>query len=104
MPLTSAQLLADQAKVFTDFPGEELIIDGQTYTALVVDNTEGLGWDMGGNTPVKTIRVAVERSTMPTLPTQGDLAQFRGVDHRVGQIERDDAAASVHLTLEHDVT
>lgn len=43
MALTAAQLEADEAIVFSDWPNDSIVIDGNTYSGLIERNTpEGL--------------------------------------------------------------
>ena len=102
MGLTNAQLLADQKKVFSDFPTEEITIDGTTYGCLVMEQRRGNEFDMGGLVNSINLRVAIERSAINgAIPNQGDIATYSSQSVRIGLVEIDDANSSVILTLEN---
>lgn len=95
----ASQLLADQAVVFTDFPLEALDIEGTAYQALVLQWREGNSQEFGGEFSNIVCKLAIERSTVATMPTQGQTATFRGNSYRVGEVDSSDAGASVTIDL-----
>lgn len=99
MGLTAAQLKADQARVFSDFPTETATISGVEYSVLVMEHQAGSEWGMGGEVATNNIRLAVERSAVSTMPAEGDSATFRSTSYRVGGVESDDLSASVVVEL-----
>lgn len=99
MGLSESQLKSDQAVVFSDFPTETATISGTSYSVLVLDNQLGSDWSMGGETITRSIRIAIERSKVSTIPSEGDAATFRSVSYRVGNVESDDLSASITIEL-----
>lgn len=104
--LTHAQILADQSQVFDDFPTETITISGANYNCLVLDYKDGNEWqDAGGYMDEVDVKVSIERSAIDaSIPTQGTLATFRGASVRIAEVESDDKAASVMLTLTKPTT
>lgn len=101
MGFTIAQLLGHQAKVFSQFPTETVTISGTDYDALVLNRTEGNDYGIGGKSDTAVIRMAIERSTISgAIPTQGTQATFDSATYRIAEVEEDDAASSVYITLE----
>lgn len=99
----ASQLLADQAVVFSDFPAEDLAITGDragTYRALVLQWREGNTVDEGGYFSNIVGKLAIERSTVETMPVRGNSATFRGATYRVGEVDSADEGASVTIDLE----
>ena len=103
---THAEILADQALPFADFPTETITISGTDYQALVSDHRQGLDWqDAGGYMNTLDIQVAIERSTIDaSIPTQGTLVTFRAASFRVAEVDSGDKAASVLITLTKPTT
>ena len=99
--LSEAEMLADQAAVFSDFPTETITIGGTDYACLVLDYKSGNDWaEAGGFISDVESMVAIERSSISaSLPTQGDSCTFRNTALRVGKVDIDDDAASVVLAL-----
>lgn len=107
MALTNAQLKADQAQVFSDFPTETITISGSSYNCLVLNYRTGVEWqsDGGGYLDNVEASVAIERSAInDSIPEQGTLATFRDISMRIGRVDYDDAAASVVLELTKPTT
>jgi hypothetical protein len=103
MALTNEQLLADQARVFADFPTESIAIAGITYECLVLNQAKGNDFGDGGRVDSVNLRVAIKRQDMPdaTIPEQGTPATYAGLTLRIGAVEQDDANSSIYLTLEN---
>ena len=102
MALTNAQLLADQKRVFSDFPTEDVVISGNTYNGLVMDQRRGSDFGEGGEVPIYNLRIAIERSAIDgSIPTRGTTATYASGTYRIADVEQDDANASVVLTLEN---
>jgi len=99
MGLTPGQLKADQAVVFTDFPTESVTIGGITYGALVMNLEGGSNWGEGGEVLEKTVRIAINRSDITTIPSEGDTATFRSATYKVGTVDEDDTAASIIVNI-----
>lgn len=99
---TLGKMLADQARVFADFPTETITIGGTDYQCLVMDQAKGNDYGEGGLVSDVRFRVAIERSKMDSaIPIRGILATFNSTSFRIGEVEQDDTAASVILNLEN---
>jgi len=102
MAFTNAQLLADQARVFSDFPTEAVTISGNNYNGLIMDQRHGSEFTEGGEVPVRHIRVAIERSAIDaSIPSRGTQATYDGGSYRIADVQQDDENGSVILTLEN---
>lgn len=96
---TAAQLAADEAIVFTDFPTETLTIASTDYQVLVLSFSRSNLPDIGGFIDMPDALVAGKRADFPTLPDQGTQATFRGETYTIGAIDSRDLQASVLMPL-----
>lgn len=99
MPLTQAQIRADGALPFADFPRESATIDGTTYQALVMENRLGSEWMEGGEVLESSVTLALKRGEVASMPAEGDEATFRSATYRVGSVRGDDLSANVIVEL-----
>ena len=102
MPLTVAQLLADQAYLFGDFPSETITIASINYDCLIPRAENRNDWGMGGLHDMPRVTVLIDRNDLTTAPAQGGLATFRGVSWRIAAVRRDYPQAPLTLELESD--
>jgi len=101
MALTNAQLLSDQAIVFSDFPTEQVTISGTTYNALNMGYTNGSVYDEGGKVPVVNLRLALNRNDVTAIPTRGTTATYSSQSFRIGEVQQDDNNSPIIITLEN---
>ena len=97
--MTISDMLADQARVFQDFPTETITINSVSYPALVLQWGEGSAIELGGYETTLQGTVAIERSLLSAAPAEGTLATFRGASYRIGTTDSSDDAASWTLHL-----
>lgn len=97
--MTEAQLLSDQARVFADFPKEQVIVGPQSYDCLVMESREGSDLQLGGFANEDYHRLAIKRQDVGVLPVEGNMAVFRTRQYSVIRVERDDSAASVIIDI-----
>jgi hypothetical protein len=102
MALTAVQLLSDQAFLFGDFPLETVTIplDGTSYDCLVPRAEKRNDWEFGGLKQAPRATILIQRSTIATLPDQGDMVGFRLESWRVLSVRHDFAEAPVMIELE----
>lgn len=102
--MTEAQLLADQALPFADFPTEIFRYAGREFQCLVIQDAGDLVWDEGGKLDDEFISIAIERSQFEasniSIPEEGIAGiPFRGKSWRINNVKNDDAQSSVRLDL-----
>lgn len=103
--LSNAEMLADQAAVFSDFPTETITIGATSYNCLVLDHRDDSEWTDGGKLASIQAMVAIERSAIDgAIPSTGDTCTFREETLRIGAVDSDDKAASVTLALTYPTT
>ena len=104
MALTTAQLLADQAYLFGDFPSETLTfpVGGTSYACLVPRAENRNDWEMGGLDDNRRVTVLIDRNLLATAPQQGDTIGFRGVTWRVVSARHDFVQAPLMIEMEFD--
>jgi hypothetical protein len=100
MALTAAQLLADQAYLFDDFPRETVTIGGVSYECLVPRAENRNDWEMGGLNDMPRVTVLIDRNDLTTAPEQGGIAAFRGGGWRVATVRHDFPQAPITIELE----
>jgi hypothetical protein len=98
--MTHAELLADQAIVFGDFPTEEVVIKGVSYQGLVMAFERGNDVIEGGLLDDYSFSVAIERSTIDgAKPSEGDKVKLRNEKFLIARVKEDDKAASITIFL-----
>lgn len=100
--MTAAQLLADQAPWFADFPPETLIIGGVSYSVLTPRAEDRNDWQMGGLHDEPRLSVIFNRNAAP-LPSAipaGSLVTFRGANFRIVRVQEDHPQSPLLVELE----
>lgn len=100
--MTAAQLLADQAFLFGDFPTEEITIGGTAYPCLCPRSENANEWETGGLDNQARCTVLINRNALATAPEQGGIAYFRGTGWRIGVVRRDFPQSPLMLELHDD--
>ena len=67
----------------------------------MLDLSKGNDWGEGGLLSEVVLRVAIERDTIGTIPTQGTLATMGASTYRIASVEQDDDAAPITIDLTH---
>ena len=78
---------------------ETVTIAGTPYACFVMESTVGNDYELGGFTNQDMHRLAIPRSLITTIPTEGNLAAFRSTNYRVQSVQRDDAESSIVITI-----
>lgn len=103
MPITTEQLLADQAFWFADFPTESLTIsEGGTYNVIVVRAEDRNNWELGGLKDEPRVSVIFNRNSAP-LPADippGTQVSLRSKSWRVVSVRHDFGQSPMMVELE----
>ena len=100
MSLAGNILDAGMALLVATHSMETVTIAGTGYSAFVMESVPGTDFDLGGNTAQDLHRIAIPRSSISVIPSEGTAATFRSVAYVISRIERDDAESSIVLVLE----
>lgn len=99
MAITRAQIQSDSRLAFDDFPTETIVINGTTYTCLVLNYETASNWAVGGEIATHGLKILLDRDDISSMPEEGQSATFGSTTLRVANVERDDAAAPVVIDL-----
>lgn len=100
--ISAAQLLADQAFMFGDFPNETVTIpmNGTSYNCLVPRAEKRNDWEFGGLKDMPRATILIQRNDIDTLPEQGDRVGFRDEAWTVLSVRHDFEQSPVMIELE----
>ena len=76
---------------------ETVTIAGTGYSAFVMESIPATDFDFGGFNSQDFHRVAIPRSLISTIPSEGDAITFRSTVYRIMRVERDDAESPILL-------
>ena len=78
---------------------ETVTVAGTNYSCFVMESTVGNDYELGGFTSQDMHRLAIPRSLITTIPTEGNAVTFRSTSYRVQSVQRDDAESAIVITV-----
>jgi hypothetical protein len=103
--MNNAQIAAafiDGQRLLQSINGENIILAGQTSPCLPADLITGNRlWEPGGASQQFNITVSILKEDLPAAPATNTLANFRGLDLRVSNVNDADTFWTVELIQEN---
>jgi hypothetical protein len=78
---------------------ESVTIAGTAYDCFVMASVIGTDYELGGFTNQDSHQLAIPRSLITSIPTEGAAVTFRSTSYRVARVQRDDAEAAIVVQI-----